>query len=85
MANTSNIYRIFEISMAEKDWATWHFMQWFVKEQTEEETLAMDLLAMIKIAGGETANNDALYAFDRDLGKKTDDATLAEDVTVEKP
>ncbi len=28
-------------------------MQWFVKEQTEEETLALNLLDKIKIAGGE--------------------------------
>ena len=83
--NTSNIYRIVEMSMAEKDWATWNFMQWFVKEQTEEETLAIDLLDKIKIAGGEKAHDDALYAFNRDLGVLPDDAVLAQDVTVEKP
>src|SRR6202000_2933097 len=83
--NTENIYRIVEMAMAEKDWATWNFMQWFVKEQTEEETLALDLMAKIKIAGGESANNDALYTLDRDLGGTPDDATLAQDVTVEKP
>lgn len=32
---------------------TWNFMQWFVKEQTEEETFALNLLDKIKIAGGE--------------------------------
>jgi ferritin len=83
--NTEKIYRLVELSMAEKDWATWNFMQWFVKEQTEEETLAIDLLDKIKIAGGENAKDDALYALDNNLATTPDDATLAQDVTVEKP
>jgi ferritin len=83
--NTASIYNIVNMSMAEKDWATWNFMQWFVKEQTEEETLALDLLSKIKVAGGEKAPNEALYALDKDLEKTPDDATLAQDVTVEKP
>jgi len=83
--NTTNIYQIVNMSMAEKDWATWNFMQWFVKEQTEEETLAIDLLSKIKVAGGTNANHNALYALDIDLGKTPDDATLAQDVSVEKP
>jgi ferritin len=83
--NTTKIYSIVDMSMAEKDWATWNFMQWFVKEQTEEETLAMDLLSKIKVAGGANAKDDALYALDADLGKTPDDATLAQDVTVENP
>src|SRR5476649_1547108 len=83
--NTTNIYQIVNMSMAEKDWATWNFMQWFVKEQTEEETLALDLLSKIKVAGGTNASHNALYALDIDLGKTPDDATLAQDVSVEKP
>jgi len=83
--NTTSIYNIVNMSMAEKDWATWNFMQWFVKEQTEEETLAMDLLSKIKIAGGAKANDDALFALDNNLANTPDDATLAQDVTVEKP
>ncbi|WP_255670393.1 ferritin [Mucilaginibacter sp. UR6-11] len=83
--NTSRIYRIVEMSMAEKDWATWNFMQWFVKEQTEEETLAMDLLNKIKVAGGANAKDEALYALDKDLATTPDDAALAQDATVENP
>jgi ferritin len=83
--NTTSIYDIVNISMAEKDWATWNFLQWFVKEQTEEETLALDLLAKIKVAGGENAKDDALYVLDSELAKTPDDAILAQDVTVEKP
>jgi ferritin len=53
--------------LTEEDWATWNFMQWFVKEQTEEETLALDLLDKVKIAGGDKISSDALYSLDRDL------------------
>ena len=83
--NTTSIYKIVDMSLAEKDWATWNFMQWFVKEQTEEETLALDLLAKAKVAGGANAGAEALYALDADLGKTPDDATLAQDVTTDKP
>jgi ferritin len=60
-------------------------MQWFVKEQTEEETLALDLLDKLKIAGGDKATTSTLYDLDRDLKSTPDDATLAQDVTAEKP
>ena len=83
--NTKSIYKLVKMSLNEEDWATWHFMQWFVKEQTEEETLALNLLDKIKIAGGEKATGDALYALDRDLEKTPDDAKLAEDVTTQNP
>ena len=83
--NTKAIYKIVKMSHDEGDWATWNFMQWFVKEQVEEETLAMKLMDKIKIAGGEKANDDALYNLDKDLGKAPDDARLAQDVTTENP
>src|ERR1700761_160683 len=83
--NTTKIYDIVNMSLAEKDWATWNFLQWFVKEQTEEETLALGLLDKIKIAGGANAQDDALYSLNQELAKTPDDATLAQDVTVENP
>jgi ferritin len=83
--NTKSIYKLVKLSFEEEDWATWNFMQWFVKEQTEEETLALNLLDKIKIAGGETAHNSALYSIDRDLEKAPDDAVMAQDVTAENP
>ncbi|MES2808233.1 MAG: ferritin-like domain-containing protein, partial [Bacteroidota bacterium] len=79
------IYGLVDMSMAEKDWATWNFLQWFVKEQTEEETMAMELLDRIKIAGGPNAKDDALYNLDVDLKKTPDDATLAQDTSVDNP
>ena len=67
--NTKAIYKLVKMSHIEEDWATWNFLQWFVKEQTEEENLAISLLDKIKIAGGEKATDDALYVFDNDLEK----------------
>jgi len=83
--NTNAIYKIVKLAFNEEDWITWNFMQWFVKEQDEEETLALDLMDKIKIAGGEKATPEALYELNKDLEKKPDDATLAQDVTTEKP
>lgn len=83
--NTKAIYQVVKICLAEEDWATWNFMQWFVKEQTEEETLALNLLDKIKIAGGERINDDSLYALDRELENTPDDARLAQDVTTDNP
>jgi ferritin len=83
--NSAAIYKIVKMSFDEGDWATWNFSQWFVKEQTEEETLALNLLDKIKIAGGKNANNDALYALDRELEKMPDDAKLAQDATATNP
>ena len=83
--NTKGIYNLVKMSLDEEDWATWHFMQWFVKEQTEEETLALNLLDKIKISGGTNASGEALYALDKDLQTKSDDAALAEDKTALNP
>src|SRR5882757_7377225 len=58
--NTQAIYGVVNLSLKEEDWATWNFMQWFVKEQTEEETLAHELLDKVKIAGGENTENNSL-------------------------
>jgi ferritin len=60
-------------------------MQWFVKEQVEEETLALQLLDKIKIVGGENATSNELYAFDRDMEHTPDDARMATDVTTDNP
>ncbi len=85
VGNTEAIYSLVKKSLDEQDWATWHFLQWFVKEQTEEETLAIGLLDKIRIAGGEKATNSVLYALDRDLKDTPDDATMEEDVTTSNP
>ena len=83
--NTNAVYALVKMSLAEEDWATWNFMQWFVKEQIEEETLALNLLDKMKIAGGEKISSNDLYSLDKDLEKAPDTAVSARDVTAEKP
>lgn len=83
--NTTAIYEIVDLSQKEKDWATWNFAQWFVKEQIEEETLVMELLDKLKVAGGTKATNESLLYLDSKIGNKEDEADLARNATVEEP
>lgn len=85
VGNTESIYKIVKQSFDEADWATWNFLQWFVKEQTEEETLIMNMIDKLKIAGGEKATGESLYSIDRDLKSTPDEAQLAQEKTVEEP
>ena len=83
--NTNSIYKLVKMSLDEEDWATWNFLQWFVKEQVEEETLAMSLLDKARIAGGEKMTGDALYSLDRDLENAPGEVRSAEDATAKNP
>jgi ferritin len=83
--NTKGIYKIVKMSFDEEDWATWNFIQWFVKEQTEEETMVLNMLDKLKIAGGGRASGESLYSLDRDMKDTPDDAELAQDKTAENP
>lgn len=83
--NTTAIYKLVDLAFEEKDWATWNFLQWFVKEQIEEETLAMNLIDKLKIAGGDQASDESLFAFDKELETMPDDADMARDATAENP
>jgi ferritin len=83
--NTKGIYKVVKMSLEEEDWATWNFMQWFVKEQIEEETLAMSLLDKLKITGGEIVSSNAIYTLDRDLQHTPDEAISAQEVTAVNP
>lgn len=83
--NTNAIYDIVNLSHEEKDWATYNFAQWFVKEQIEEEKLVMELLDKLKIAGGPKATNESLFNLDTQLGKEPDSVPLARDANMENP
>jgi len=83
--NTNAIYSLVNQSMDEKDWATWNFAQWFVKEQIEEEKLALELIDKLKIAGGDRATDESLFALDKFLGDAPDEVTLARESTADNP
>ena len=83
--NSTAIYKLVDMALVEKDWATWNFLQWFVKEQIEEETLAMSMIDKLKIAGGDRASDESLNDLDREFSKMADDAEMARDATAENP
>ena len=83
--NTEKIYKLVDMAFEEKDWATWNFLQWFVKEQIEEETLAMDLIDKLKIAGGDKASDESLFTLDKTLGETPDEGELARNATSDNP
>ncbi|MBW2962245.1 ferritin [Mesonia aestuariivivens] len=83
--NTKAIYDIVNLSQEEKDWATWNFAQWFVKEQIEEEALVLDLLDKLKVAGGTKATPESLLYLDAQFNKMEDEVTLAREASGDKP
>ncbi len=85
VSNTKMIYVLVKKCMEEEDWATWNFLQWFVKEQTEEETFAMNLVDKVKLAGNEKSGNNAMYILDRDMDSATGEVASATDVTAVNP
>ncbi len=83
--NTEKIYNLVNIAFEEKDWASWNFLQWFVEEQIEEETLALDLIDKLKIAGGDRATDESLFNLDKTLEKAPDEAPSAREATGDNP
>jgi ferritin len=52
------------LAMNEKDYSTHNFLQWYVAEQIEEESLARTVLDKLILIGEDKAG---FYMFDRDL------------------
>ena len=59
---TSWINEIVAITIAEKDYTTNNWVQWFVNEQIEEEASVNEILDKLKMLNGEN-----MYMFDRDI------------------
>jgi ferritin len=77
--NSAAIDAIVNLAHEEKDWATFNFGQWFVKEQMEEEKLVNNLLDKFNLASKEVSNNSNLYEMDKDLGSASQGAIIAQD------
>ena len=52
----------------EKDGAGHDFLEWFCREQVEEEANAQLIVAQLKLVGD---NGVGLYLLDQELGKRT--------------
>ncbi|MBU2266587.1 MAG: ferritin, partial [Bacteroidetes bacterium] len=77
--NSAAIDAIVNLAHEEKDWATFNFGQWFVKEQIEEESLANDLLDKFSLASKVVGNNANLYEMDKDLSSAPQGATIPQE------
>lgn len=63
---TDRIHRLLDAAIAEKDHATSNFLQWFVKEQVEEESSTLKLQEKLKMAGTSLGS---VFRLDHDAGK----------------
>jgi ferritin len=61
---TSLISNLVELAMQEKDYTTHNFLQWYVTEQIEEESLISGVLDKFKLAAGEKGG---LFHIDKEL------------------
>lgn len=61
---SASINELVGMSLDEKDFATYNFLQWYVTEQMEEEQLARTLVDKLSLIGGDKGG---LYLFDRDI------------------
>jgi len=61
---TSEINKVVDVCLSEKDYTTHNFMQWYVSEQIEEEALARSIQDKLKLIGNDKGG---MYLFDREL------------------
>ncbi|HOW09750.1 MAG TPA: ferritin [Bacteroidales bacterium] len=59
---TASINEIVALTLEDKDFNTYNFLQWFVSEQVEEEASVRTILDKVKLVG-----NNNMYQFDRDI------------------
>lgn len=64
---TASINKIYEAAYEVKDFRTMQFLDWFVKEQGEEEKNASDLIKKFELFGNEAKG---LYLLDQELAAR---------------
>lgn len=62
---TASINELYEVAVADKDYATQIFLQWFISEQVEEEASASEVLEKVRMLG-----DHGLLYLDKELGKR---------------
>ena len=67
---SASINDIVALTIAEKDFTTQNWIQWFVNEQIEEESQVKLILDKIKLVGDTN-----MYIFDRDIVDLRKDST----------
>lgn len=61
---TESINGLYEVAMNEKDYTTMNFLQWYITEQLEEESLFSTILDKIKLVGEDKAG---MFHIDKEL------------------
>ena len=64
---TSLIGKLYEVAVAEKDYATQSFLQWYIDEQVEEEDNARTIVEQLKMVGDHVSG---LFMLDRHLASR---------------
>lgn len=64
---TASIHNIYAAALKVNDYRTLEFLNWFVKEQGEEEKNASDLIKKFELFGGDAKG---LYQLDQELGTR---------------
>ena len=64
---TSLIHDIYEAAYSVKDFRTMQFLDWFVKEQGEEEKTASDLITKMELFGNDPKS---LYMMDQEMAAR---------------
>jgi ferritin len=61
---TDSINQLYGVTMEEKDYTTGNFLQWYITEQVEEESLFNTVLDKIKLVG---TDHSGLFHIDKEL------------------
>ena len=65
---TASIHTIYDAAYEVKDFRTMQFLDWFVKEQGEEETNARDMITKMELSGSAPKS---LYILNQELAART--------------
>ena len=65
---TASIHTIYDAASKVKDFRTMQFLDWFVKEQGEEETNARDMISKMELFGSDARS---LYMLNQELAART--------------
>lgn len=71
---TKAINELVDIALAEKDYSTFNFLQWYVSEQHEEEHLFLSIMEKAKMIGTE---GRGLFHLDMEMKKMSQQRTAA--------
>ncbi len=64
---TDMIAKCYEVAVSEKDHATASMLQWFINEQTEEESNVLEIIDQLKLVGEK---GEGIYLLDKELATR---------------